>query len=146
MSPRHVVTCLTPCRRGARRVPGQTHSSESVCPGCEGGSSVGEGFCHNLTTAPENSWWISNKLSSLKFFFLLRTSHRYLGYTTLIHIIRLIISNGLHTKSYFNWMLLQEETNVCYWQSKSGSINICEWWFLDFSEWLESQILPVGLC
>ena len=54
MAPRHVVSCLAPCRRGARRVLGQTPSSESVCPGCEGGSSVGEGFCHNLTTAPED--------------------------------------------------------------------------------------------
>ena len=54
MAPRHVVTCLAPCRRGARRVLGQTPSSESVCPGCEGGSSVGEGFCYNLGTAPDD--------------------------------------------------------------------------------------------
>ena len=51
MAPRHVVTCLAPCRRGARRVLWQTPGSESVCPGCEGGSSVGEGFCYNLSTA-----------------------------------------------------------------------------------------------
>ena len=44
-----------PCRREARRVPGQAHGSESVCPGCEGGPSVGEGFCYNLSTAPDHS-------------------------------------------------------------------------------------------
>ena len=54
MAPRYVVSCLAPCRGGARKVLGLTPSSESVCPGCEGGCSVGEGFCHNLTTAPED--------------------------------------------------------------------------------------------
>ena len=54
MAPRHVVACLAPCRGGARKVLGLTPSSESVCPGCEGGSSVGEGFCYNLSTAPDD--------------------------------------------------------------------------------------------
>ena len=54
MAPRSVVSCLAPCRGGVRKVLGLTPSSESVCPGCEGGSSVGEGFCYNLSTAPDD--------------------------------------------------------------------------------------------
>ena len=46
MAPRYVVSCLAPCRGGARKVLGLTPSSESVCPGCEGGSSLGEGLVH----------------------------------------------------------------------------------------------------
>ena len=45
--------------------------------------------------------------------FLVRTSQRHLSLAPLLSYI--IISNGLHTKSYFKWMLLQYETNVYYW-------------------------------